>query len=72
VDDRSPHTREMGAAIPAQQAALAYRAALAHLHELDSAPLTIPGGDTVEIVTVAEIRDWLGGLVARAQAGERL
>lgn len=72
MDDRSPETRQITAAVPAQQAALAYRAALAHLRELDSAPLTIPGGDTVEIVTVAEVRDWLEGLVARSRAGERL
>jgi hypothetical protein len=72
VDDRSPDTQAMAAAVPPQQAALAYRAALAHLGELDSAPLTIPGDDAVEIVTVAEVRDWLGGLVARARAGERL
>lgn len=62
----------MAAAVPPQQRALAYRAALAHLHELDSAPLTLAGGDTVEVVTVPEVRNWLEGLVARAAAGERL
>jgi hypothetical protein len=72
VDDRSPETREITAAVPPQQAALAYRAALAHLHELDSASLTLAGGDTVEVVTVPEVRDWLSGLVARSHAGERL
>lgn len=40
--------------------------------ELDAADLTVAGGDTVQIVCVAEVMDWLTGLAARAEAGEAL
>jgi hypothetical protein len=40
--------------------------------ELESAPLTLPGGDTIEIVTVAQVIEWLDGLAARTEAGEPL
>lgn len=39
------------------------------LDELDSAELTVAGGDTVRIVCVAEVRDWLLGQASRARAG---
>lgn len=38
--------------------------------ELDSADLTVAGGDTVQIVCIVEVMDWLGGLAARVEAGE--
>jgi len=72
MDPRSPETRALSAAVPPQQAALAYRAALSRLSELDSCDLLLPGGDTVAVVTVPEVRQWLEGLVARARGGERL
>lgn len=39
------------------------------LDELDSAELTVAGGDTVRIVCVAEVRAWLQGQASRARAG---
>jgi hypothetical protein len=39
------------------------------LDELDSAELTVAGGDTVRIVCVAEVSDWLLGQASRARAG---
>lgn len=37
--------------------------------ELDSAELTVAGGDTVRIVCIAEVEDWLHGQASRARAG---
>jgi hypothetical protein len=42
------------------------------LDELDSAELTVAGGDTVRIVCVAEVRDWLLGQASQARAGVHL
>jgi hypothetical protein len=39
------------------------------LDELDAAELTVAGGDTVAIVCVAEVRDWLLGQASRARSG---
>lgn len=58
--------------LPAQQAGLALRRALEHLPELDSATLTVAGGDTVELVCVSEVREWLTGLAARTEGGAPL
>jgi hypothetical protein len=67
-----PHTAQLRAALAPQQAAIAYTTALDHLHELDTCDLPLPSGDTVPVVAVAEVRDWLEGLRARSAAGERL
>lgn len=72
MDRPSPETSQLQAAISPQVAGLVLRMVEQRLHELDSCSLSLPGGDTVEVVTVPEVRDWLGGLVARTTAGERL
>lgn len=59
-------------ALPPQVAGLVIRRAVEHLHELDSCSLPVAGGDTVEVVCVAEVRDWLTGLAVRAEAGSPL
>ena len=38
-------------------------------HELDSAELTVAGGDTVRIVSLPEVEDWLHAQASRARAG---
>lgn len=54
-------------------AAVALRAAAARLpREIDSADLTVAGGDVVQIVCVAEVIDWLVALAVRTEAGEPL
>jgi hypothetical protein len=40
--------------------------------ELESGALTLPGGDTIEVVTVAQVIEWLDGLAVRTEAGEPL
>jgi hypothetical protein len=40
--------------------------------ELDTSTLTIPGGDTVEILCLGELLDWLEGLAVRVEQGEAL
>lgn len=47
-------------------------AAIRAPRELDSSDLTITGGDSVQIVCVAEVIDWLEGLAIRVQNGEGL
>jgi hypothetical protein len=37
--------------------------------ELDSAELTVAGGDTVRIVCVGEVEEWLHGQASRSRAG---
>lgn len=44
----------------------------ARLDELDSAELTVAGGDTVRIVCLAEVREWLEGQASLARAGVSL
>jgi hypothetical protein len=41
----------------------------ARLDELDAAPLTVAGGDTVQIVCLSEVEEWLLGQASRARAG---
>lgn len=59
-------------ALPAQQAGLVIRRLLEHVDELDTASLAVAGGDTVEILCIQELRDWLTGLAVRTEAGEPL
>lgn len=40
--------------------------------ELDSAELTVAGGDTVRIVDLSEVEQWLQGQAVRARAGVSL
>jgi hypothetical protein len=40
--------------------------------EVDSATLTVAGGDTVQILCLIELLDWLEGLAVRVEAGEPL
>jgi hypothetical protein len=58
--------------IPGQLAGLLLRK-LAHrlAGELEECHLRLIGGDTVQIVCVAEVEDWLQGWAARVEAGER-
>jgi hypothetical protein len=72
VERPSAETSQLQAAVSPQVVGLVLRMAEQRLHELDSCPLRLPDGDTVEVVTVPEIRDWLEGMVARSRAGERL
>lgn len=60
--------------LPPQQAGYILRRSIEHLRDLDddSADLVVAGGDTVRIVCMSLVRDWLNGLVARVEAGERL
>lgn len=58
--------------LPHQQAGMVLRRALERTHELDHCTLTVAGGDTVEILCVQEVRDWLTGLAVRTEAGEPL
>jgi hypothetical protein len=54
-------------------AAVALRAAARKaVAELDSGSLHLPDGDTIEIVTVAQVIEWLDGLAVRTEAGEPL
>lgn len=54
-------------------AAVALRAAAGRAPaELDAADLTVAGGDTVAVVSVPEVVDWLIGLAARVEGGEPL
>jgi hypothetical protein len=39
-------------------------------HELDAAELTVAGGDTVRIICVVDVEQWLEGLAIRAENGE--
>lgn len=56
-----------------RDAARALRAAARRApREIDSASLTIAGGDTVQILCLAELIDWLDGLAVRVEAGEPL
>lgn len=60
-------------AVPPQQAAIVLTHVLDRApRELETAELTVAGGDTVRILCLSEVEDWLRGLVARANAGERL
>jgi hypothetical protein len=47
------------------------RMAADHLAELndDAATLTVAGGDTVQVVCMSAVREWLDGLAVRADAG---
>jgi hypothetical protein len=58
--------------LPPQAAGIVIRRAVEHTHELDACSLSIPSGDTVDVVCVQEVRDWLLGLAARTEAGEPL
>lgn len=60
--------------VPAQLAGYVLRRAHERLRELhdDSALLTVAGGDQVAIVCIAQVEEWLEGLVVRAEAGEPL
>lgn len=40
--------------------------------EVDAATLTVAGGDTVQILCLVELIDWLEGLAVRVEAGEPL
>lgn len=40
--------------------------------ELDTADLTVAGGDTVQILCLADVTDWLSGWAVKAEAGEPL
>jgi hypothetical protein len=40
--------------------------------ELDTAELTVAGGDTVRIVCLSEVEEWLHGLASRARGGVNL
>lgn len=71
-DQRSPETAQLTAAIAPQTTELVVRGLLGRLHELDACPLRLPDDDTVDVVTVPEVRAWLEGWRARARAGERL
>ena len=53
--------------MPAQIVAETLRRAREHTDELMSADLTVAGGDTVRLVCVAEVEDWLTGLAARVE-----
>jgi hypothetical protein len=54
-------------------AAVALRAAARRIvAEIDSGSLHLPDGDTIEIVTVAQVIEWLDGLAVRTEAGEAL
>jgi hypothetical protein len=58
---------------PAQVVADVLRRARNHTDELISADLVVAGGDTVRVVCVTEVEDWLTGLAARVeQEGLRL
>jgi len=56
-----------GEHMPAQVVAEALRRARNHTDELLAAELAVEGGDTVRIVCVAEVRDWLTALAARVE-----
>lgn len=57
--------------VPAQIVAETLRRAIGHTDELLAAELGVVGGDTVRIVCVTEVEDWLRGLAARVE-GEGL
>jgi hypothetical protein len=40
--------------------------------EVDSAELTVAGGDAVRIVDLSEVEQWLRGCAIRSRAGEAL
>lgn len=64
--------RHLLAAIPGQAAGAVLRGACDRLDELDGADLRVAGGDTVRVVCLSEVEDWLRGLAARTEAGEPL
>lgn len=67
---RSPDTEPRAVSRP--EAELLDRIAeLAHC-ELDTAELTVAGGDTVRIVCLAEVEEWIRGLAVRARGGTHL
>lgn len=68
MSDSTPDINETRAR--RHQGAVLRRAAELAPRELDSADLTVAGGDQVQIVCVVEIMDWLTGLAARVEAGE--
>jgi hypothetical protein len=53
--------------MPAQLVAETLRRARNHTDELLSADLVVAGGDTVRIVCVTEVQDWLAGLAAQVE-----
>lgn len=64
----TPHREHL----PAQVVAEALRRATLHTDELLAAELPVTGGDTVQIVCVSDVEDWLRGLAARVEQGEKL
>lgn len=59
--------------VPPQLAALVIRRVLDRApRELDTADLTVAGGDQVRVLCIAELEDWLRGLATRVDAGEPL
>jgi hypothetical protein len=55
-----------------QQAANVVRRLLAHTSELDTADLPVIDGNTVRIVSLAEVEQWLLGCETRVRNGEIL
>lgn len=53
--------------MPAQVVAEALRRARNHTDELLSAELCVAGGDTVRIVCVSEVEDWLTSLASQVE-----
>ena len=56
-----------GEHMPPQLVAEVLRRACNHTDELMSADLAVAGGDTVRIVCVAEVRDWLTALASQVE-----